>query len=752
MDPREWGIQQTDLSLLGVRLAPSSRPTPLAVLLAILPGLAAIALLIIVRQSGLTERVNLFAYDLALQLQHTPSGADTPIRIIGIDEQDLARYGPQVPDGLLAKAVQRLDRIGVRAIGLDLFCGQAVGVGWRALRQEAAHNPRLVSIYFDLDGKTAIPGTPPSRQASADLYIDPQDGVLRRDVLQVTEGPQALSVSLPLRLLEIASGWNDSQRKPQRQRTSTPLLSAGGGGYLPGSGVTAPAYRQRMLHFHQPGSFQTWPLRALLNDPPPKELIRQLRSSIVLIGVVAPSSKDNFAVPFSSWRTGQRRFELPGVEIHAHRLAALLADNAGTRLGIQAAPAALNALILLLGLGAGLLVGEGITSLRRAVLVGALALALGMVAVAMVLAMGVWVDGALPLLALLLVAAASWLRRGGYLQIKGLQLERQNLQTRTLFDRFVSRDVAEALLDTGDSHHAHQQQRHVTVLISDLRGFSLISADHSPKEVMQMLNNYLDIMIEIVESFGGTIDEVLGDALLILFGAPRPQSNHADVAIACAIQMQIAMEQVNNINRQQNLPRLAMGIGICSGDVIVGTIGSKHRAKYAVVGDAVNLASRIEALTVGGEIFAAEATVRSVSAELRIDGQHRWQVKGRGEPLQVFAISAIAGAYNLTLPNHTSIPRPLRHKQRVTYQPIRNKTKQGPPRDAFITHLSAEEAWLEPQAVDLMPFDDIVLRIVGQPGEVYAKVRKGKSMTGTRIAFSAIPAEFKAWIHGLGLG
>jgi adenylate cyclase len=732
------------------RLPPRHRPPTLARLLELLPAAAALALLLLVRHSGLTEQLNLFAYDLALQLRPTPSGASTPIRIIGIDEQDLALYGPQVPDGLVAKAVQRLDRIGVRAIGLDLFCGQAVGFGWQALRQEAANNPRLVSIYFELDGKTAIPGTPSNRQANADLYIDPQDGVLRRDVLQVSEGPQAASVSLPLRLLRIARGRNDSQRKPQLHRTSTPLLTAGGGGYLPGSGVTAPAYRQRMLPFHQPGSFRTWPLRSLLKDPPPKELIRQLRSSIVFIGVVAPSSKDTFAVPFSSWRTGQRRFEVPGVEIHAHRLAALLADDAGTRLGVQAAPAAVNALILALGVGAGLLVGEGIASLRRAVLLGVLGLTLGVVSVATALAMGVWVDGALPLLAFLLVAAASWLRRGGYLQIKSLQLERQNQQTRTVFDRFVSRNVAEALLDTEDSQAGQQQQRHVTVLISDLRGFSLISAEHSPNEVMQMLNNYLDVMIEVVENFGGTIDEVQGDALLVLFGAPRPQPNHAEAAIACAIQMQLAMERVNSIHRQQKLPELAMGIGICSGDVIVGTIGSGRRSKYAAVGEAVNLASRIEALTVGGEIFAAKATVRSVRAELRIDGQHHWQVKGKTQPLQVFSISAIAGAYKLALPCHTSIPRPLRKHLQVTYQPIRTKTKQGPPREACITHLAADEAWLEPQAVDLLPFDDLVLRVVGHPGDVYAKVREGTSTSGTRIVFSSIPAEFRAWIDGLG--
>jgi len=116
------------------------------------------------------------------------------------------RHGPLVPDGMLADVVERLDRIGARVIGLDMFCGQAVGDGWWRLRRLAATNPRLVSVFFDLDGNRAIPGTPPHRQAYADLYTDPRDGVVRRDLLHVTSGPQEGKVSLPMRMLQIRQG------------------------------------------------------------------------------------------------------------------------------------------------------------------------------------------------------------------------------------------------------------------------------------------------------------------------------------------------------------------------------------------------------------------------------------------------------------------------------------------------------------------------------------------------------------------
>ncbi len=725
------------------------RLSPLALVRELLPAAAAASLLLIVRQSGLTERVNLFAYDLALQLRPAPSGARTAVRIIGIDERDLARYGNQVPDGVLADAVQRLDRLGVRAIGLDLFCGQPVGSGWQRLRRLAATNPRLVSVYFELDGKTAIPGTPRDRQANVDLYIDPQDGVLRRDVIQVSEGAQARSVSLPQRLLWIATIRKDPRRIPQINLTATPLLSVGDGGYLPGSGVTAPAYRQRMLAYHQPGSFPTIPLRSLLREPPTQALSQQLRGSIVLIGVVAPSSKDSFAVPFSSWRTGQRRYQLPGVEIHAHRLAALLALESGNNAGIQPAPAAVNGLLLLFGLGAGLFVGEGVASLRRALPLGALVLALGVLALAASLALGVWVDGALPLLAFALFAAAGWLRRGGEQQIRGSRLEQQNQQARTLFDRYVSRSVAEALLDSGNPEAPQQQLRNVTILFSDLRGFSLMSAEYSPAVVVRLLNSYLEVMVDVVEQFDGTIDEVLGDALLVLFGAPQPRCDHAEAAIACAIQMQLAMEGLNRIHRQQHLPELAMGIGLCSGEVMAGTIGSGRRAKYAVVGATVNLAARIEALTVGGEIFAAEATVCGVTAELRIDGQHRWQLKGANQPVKVFAIGAIAGPYNLALPRVHPSPKALQQPLPVTYQPIVANARQGQPRDGRVTHLAAGEAWLASPGADaeLQPFDDLMLTFLDPPGEIYAKVRAKHPSGAVRIVFTSTPPDLKDWLR-----
>ena len=746
MDPRQRLLYKTGLSLLVARSSPAIGPhlkgilrqgmTRQGIVRQLGPYLAAFGLLLLLRQSQLSEQLNLLAYDLAVQLRPLPSGASTPVRLIGIDEDDLKRYGPMVSDGLLADAIERLDRIGVRAIGLDLFCGQPVGAGGARLRRLAASNPRLVSVYFDLDGKRAIPGTPPHRQGYADLYTDPQDGLVRRDLLHVVGTDQASKASLPMRLLQIAKGQRQLPRSLQQQPQQLADLGEGAGGYLPESPVTDDHYLQRMLAFHQPGSFPQWSLGRLLRNQLSPQQIQQLRGSIVLIGVVAPSSKDSFPVPFSRGRAGDQRFTISGVEIHAHRLAALLALERGQPMGIQAASASLNRWLLLLALAVGIVAGERVPGLRRSLWVVASGLLLAVAATAALLALGVWLDAALPLAAFSLMAAAGWLRRGANQQIKAMLLELQNRHVRSQFDRFVSKAVAGELLDktqASKTSHAASELRTVTVLMSDLRDFSLLGQDHHPTLIVQLLNNYFDEMFQVIEDYGGTIDEVLGDAILVLFGAPLVRADHAEAAVACALAMQIAMEKVNQTNAQQGLPALEMGIGLCTGDVIAGTIGSRQRAKYGVVGSAVNLATRIESLSVGGEVLAAESTVRAIDVPLRIDADHTAAVKGSQELLRVFAIGAIQGRHNLALPFSSSQPQALQQPLSVDYCILKGKQRQGSAQPAVVTHLSEREAWIVLEGDQPELFDDLVLIFPTSSGsgngsaEAYGKVREQRN-------------------------
>ena len=186
-------------------------------------------------------------------------------------------------------------------------------------------------------------------------------------------------------------------------------------------------------------------------------------------------------------------------------------------------------------------------------------------------------------------------------------------------------------------------------MMTDLRGFTALSERLEPEQVVQMLNAYFEVMVEVVLKYNGTINEIIGDALLVIFGAPQDMPDRTQRAIACAIEMQNAMAQVNEENRGQGLPELAMGIGINETEVIVGNIGSSKRSKYTVVGSGVNMTSRIESYTVGGQILISESVCQEAGDMLRIDAQREVLPKGAETPLRIYEVGGIAGQYNLAL-------------------------------------------------------------------------------------------------------
>jgi adenylate cyclase len=136
----------------------------------------------------------------------------------------------------------------------------------------------------------------------------------------------------------------------------------------------------------------------------------------------------------------------------------------------------------------------------------------------------------------------------------------------------------------------------------------------SPEEVIKIINLYLGYMTDVITKYQGTIDEFMGDGILVLFGAPTAREDDAERAVACAIAMQLTMSTINDKMKELNLPPLAMGIGINTGEVVVGNIGSETRCKYGVVGSQVNLTYRIESYTTGGQIFISEATLKEVGS------------------------------------------------------------------------------------------------------------------------------------------
>jgi len=233
-------------------------------------------------------------------------------------------------------------------------------------------------------------------------------------------------------------------------------------------------------------------------------------------------------------------------------------------------------------------------------------------------------------------------------QEKGKLAEMSELLKR-MFGRYLSTEVMASLIENPSALELGGEKRRVTIMMTDLRGFTALSERLEPEQVVQMLNVYFEVMVEVVLKYNGTINEIVGDALLIIFGAPQEMPDRAQRAIACSIEMQNSMAAVNKQNRAQGLPELEMGIGLNDTEVIVGNIGSSKRSKYAVVGSGVNITSRIESYTVGGQILISESVRKDAGDILRIDAQRDVLPKGADTPLRIYEVSGIAGRFNLAL-------------------------------------------------------------------------------------------------------
>jgi adenylate cyclase len=215
------------------------------------------------------------------------------------------------------------------------------------------------------------------------------------------------------------------------------------------------------------------------------------------------------------------------------------------------------------------------------------------------------------------------------------QLERNERFIRATFGRYLSDDIVTEILERPEGLELGGDMREVTIMMSDIRGFTTLSEQLPPDRVVSMLNRYLGAMTDIIMEYGGTIDEFLGDAILAVFGAPRRHDDDPDRAARCALAMQAAMEEINTANRADALPELQMGLALNTGSVIAGNIGSERRSKYGFVGHAMNVTSRIEDVAGRGEILIADSTRKALGAAYCYGDSREVQAPGIDELLTV---------------------------------------------------------------------------------------------------------------------
>jgi class 3 adenylate cyclase len=215
---------------------------------------------------------------------------------------------------------------------------------------------------------------------------------------------------------------------------------------------------------------------------------------------------------------------------------------------------------------------------------------------------------------------------------------------RATLGRYVSPELAEQVLRDREALQMGGEVRDVAMLMSDLRDFSGLSERLGPAAMIALLNRYLACMTPVILQHRGVINEFIGDAIFVLFGAPFSRADDAERAVRCAQAMQEALAAFNQDSDTHGLPELSMGIGVHIGPVVAGNIGSPDRLKYGVVGPAVNLTARIQALTGGGEVLLSDALLARVSSIVRVAPGRQERVKGIAKPIVVHRLLEVKTA------------------------------------------------------------------------------------------------------------
>ncbi len=324
------------------------------------------------------------------------------------------------------------------------------------------------------------------------------------------------------------------------------------------------------------------------------------------------------------------------------------------------------------------------------------------------------------------------------------KLEQRNEFLRKTFGRYLTDDIVEEILESPTGLTMGGTKRPVTILMSDLRGFTAMCERMEASDLIRMLNHYFESMHEVIDQHNGTILEFLGDGMLIAFGLPPKTEDHASRAVAAAVAMQDRMTAVNDWNRENGFMPLEMGIGVNTDEVIVGNIGAERATKYGVIGSGVNLASRIESYTTKGQVLISERTKKLVAAPLTVLNTLPVRLKGVGEEIEVYEVVAVGSPFDVSCPverkNAETLPEPVRVLlHRLTGKEVRDE--EG---EATLTALS-EDVLIIDDADGLKIYDNVYLPVAGG---IYAKVLK----TGAKeaeLVITARPDGFEEWMKEL---
>ncbi len=550
------------------------------------------------RGIGSFESLELAAYDWFIRVRPVASPSEPRVVVIGITEEDIRKqeHWP-LTDATLAQTLATLVQYEPRSIGLDVFRDISVPPGSEKLEAVLSENRNIIVVTkFGEGGVQAPPVLKNTDQVGFnDIIVDP-GGIVRRGILFLDDGETVFySFDLRLALLYLQAEGIVPQSDPSNPqhlrlgRTAIVPFEANDGGYV---GADARGY-QFLLDFRDArGSVPSISLTALLSGEVEKDAIKD---KVVFVGFMAESVKDFFYTPRSrGFRAAQ---QVQGVTLHAHIVSELLRFALDGSSPIVSMSERQEAFWILLWTVMGSVTGILMGSLGRFLVVGSSGILILFFGAYFAFLKGWWIP--------LVPPAAAWVSSAAFVTAYMSNLEkRQRGVLMQLFSRHVSPEVAESIWQQRDQFlndgRPRSQELTVTVMFSDLKGFTSVSERMDPQSLIDWLNTYMDVMAQLVMDYGGVVDDYAGDSIKANFGVPLPRTSQAEIgkdavdAVKCALAMEKEIYRLNTLWRAQSLPTVGIRIGIFTGPVVAGAVGSSQRLKYTTVGDTVNIAARLE--------------------------------------------------------------------------------------------------------------------------------------------------------------
>ncbi len=575
-------------------------------------------------------------YDLWHQLagrryepQHVVIAAiDDQTRLEHLDEP-LVFWSPH-----FARAIAVLRRVGARVIGLDILFSVSAESWLQKLKLPESEQSRTYDLplreqlasgqvilagdlAFDADGKEKpllpLPDYWASLPGKLDdvglvkFYSDP-DGVIRRLLPAMPTADGEAWVTFARLLEERAAAGGPARETP-------PLSFIGFAG--PPNTIPRISFRRLLLL----GAEQ---------DPQ----IRSLKGKVVIVAYEPSGIQDMHQTPYARGFLNIPGRLMSGAEVHANIVETLIT---GRRPRPVAIPYRLVYLLTVLVVGS--LLFFRLAPVPGLAALGLLALSVAVFAFLMFRGYRL-VPVAAPQLGLL----------GCYLGVLGFRLtgeERERLRLRQMFGRYVSEEVVEKILASGKQPDLGGEALQVTVLFADIRNFTTMSESLSAHEVVEILNTYFSRVCEPILEQGGTVDKFIGDAVMAVFGSPAPHADHARRALRAALAMAGKAREFHTWMERRfsnrGLPDFRIGIGVHTGEAVVGNIGSPQRFEFTAIGDTVNTASRLEGLTkeLGWAIVASSDTLAAAGPGVVTGGSKEIRVKGRREPVAVVEVQSL---------------------------------------------------------------------------------------------------------------